>query len=150
MQLFPTGKTYNFMAQRKVWATVSVLFVLASIVMMFYPGPHLGTDFKGGTEVELTFQKDLTDDQIRQAVESAGFSSPDVIHVHDDDEQKQRSEKVGDGASALFFKSLLLGNVQKVPELQDRCSTGGLLDLRFDPSEGDPAWKLIEKLSEGR
>ena len=39
-------------ATRRV-AVVSGLAVLASIVMLFVPGPKLGTDFRGGTEVEV-------------------------------------------------------------------------------------------------
>ncbi len=86
MQLFPIGKVYGFMAQRKLWAVVSTVLVIASIVGVFAPpGPNMGTDFKGGTEVELAFSGTVTDDHIRDAVERAGFSSPDVIRVNDEE-----------------------------------------------------------------
>ncbi len=82
MQLFPIGKVYNFMGQRRVLAVMSLLLVLGSIAGLFVPGPNLGTDFKGGTEVELEFLSDLDDADVRRAVEGAGFLSPDVIRVN--------------------------------------------------------------------
>ncbi len=89
MQFFPIGKTYNFMGQRMLMMLFSIGMVAASIAGFFVPGPALGTDFKGGTEVELAFKKDVTDDQIRAAIEGAGFSSPDVIRVNDTQNENQ-------------------------------------------------------------
>ena len=84
MQLFPPGKTFNFMGQRRWFASLSFLLVVASIVMLFKPGPQLGTDFRGGTEVEIAFKSAVTPQDIRSAVNAAGFSSPDVIAVADE------------------------------------------------------------------
>ena len=53
MQLFPIGKVYDFMSRRRMFLGVSVLLVCASIFVLFKPGPALGTDFVGGTEVEV-------------------------------------------------------------------------------------------------
>lgn len=84
MQLFPIGKVYNFMGARRLWGMISIAMIGASIVALFVPGPRWGTDFKGGTEVELVLKKEVTDEQIREAVSDAGFSSPDVIRVRDE------------------------------------------------------------------
>ena len=85
MQLFPYGKIYNFMGLRLPAGIISLLLVIGSAVVLFVPGPVLGTDFKGGTEVEVAFGEPVTDEQIRNAVTQAGFSSPDVVRVNDDD-----------------------------------------------------------------
>jgi len=61
----------------------SALMVLASIILIFYPGPRLGTDFKGGTEVEVAFLKTVSAGEIRSAVTHSGFSQPDVVRVDD-------------------------------------------------------------------
>ncbi len=84
MQLFPIGKVYDFMGARRLWGVISLAMMLASTVAIFVPGPELGTDFKGGTEVELAFKQEVSDEQIRDAVSNAGFSSPDVIRVRDE------------------------------------------------------------------
>lgn len=84
MQLFPIGKVYDFMGARRFWGTISMSMFVASIVGLFVPGPVMGTDFRGGTEVELAFESEVTDEQVRSAAENAGFSSPDVIQVKDE------------------------------------------------------------------
>lgn len=57
---------------------------IGSIVLLFIPGPQLGTDFVGGTEVEVAFKSAVTSDAVGDAVEAADFSRPDVIRVKDD------------------------------------------------------------------
>ena len=72
------------MGQRKVWLTISTLLCLSSIVLMFTKGLNFGTDFRGGTEVEIAFKQGVAAGDIRSAVQSIGFSKPDVVHVQDD------------------------------------------------------------------
>ena len=87
MQLFPIGKVYDFMGRRRIFVGLSTVMVALAIVMFFLPaprGPKLGTDFVGGTEVELAFLKPVSPAQIQAAVEKADFSRPDVIRVKDD------------------------------------------------------------------
>jgi len=83
MQIFPVGKTWDFMTRRWLFMGISFALVMASIALLFYPGPRLGPDFVGGTEVEVAFEKPVTPAQIRAAVESGGLSSPEVIRVED-------------------------------------------------------------------
>jgi len=61
----------------------SAIMMAVSIILIFYPGPRLGTDFKGGTEVEVAFLKPVTAGEIRAAVTHSGFSQPDVVKVDD-------------------------------------------------------------------
>jgi preprotein translocase subunit SecF len=84
MQLFPIGRTYDFMSHRRLALLLSVVLVIGSIVVLFRPGPRLGTDFLGGTEIEVAFKAPTTAQEIREAVESGAFSRPDVIRVEDD------------------------------------------------------------------
>jgi preprotein translocase subunit SecF len=83
MQLFSPGKLYDFMSQRRLFMGVSFLMVIASIVLLFRPGPNLGTDFVGGTEIEVAFRKSTSAEQLRTAIQAGGFSRPDVIRVED-------------------------------------------------------------------
>ncbi len=83
MQFFPRGRVYDFMKLAPVFGGASLLLVIASVVLLVYPGPRLGTDFIGGTELELAFEKAVSTDDIQQAVERAGISRPDVIEVED-------------------------------------------------------------------
>src|SRR5271165_6714080 len=83
MEFFKPGRVFDFMGQRVFWIPLSFILVFASIALTFYPGPNYGTDFKGGTEVEIAFTKAVDGAQVRAAVASAGFENPDVVQVVD-------------------------------------------------------------------
>jgi len=83
MQFFPSSKVYDFMGPRWWFISASALLVVVSLVLLVYPGPKLGTDFAGGTEVEIAFKEAVSPDDIRDAVEKAGLSRPEVIRVQD-------------------------------------------------------------------
>lgn len=81
MQLFPVGRVYAFMAQQRLFAVVSIAMTFIAAVLIIKPGPNLGTDFKGGTEIEVEFKSETGSGEIRDAVIASGFSAPDVIRV---------------------------------------------------------------------
>jgi preprotein translocase subunit SecF len=83
MEFFKPGVVYDFMRVRVYWIALSITLVVASTISVFYPGPNYGTDFKGGTEVEIAFLKAIDVHQVRSAVENAGFKDPQVVNVFD-------------------------------------------------------------------
>jgi preprotein translocase subunit SecF len=83
MEFFKPGRVFDFMGQRVFWIPLSFVLVFASVILCFYPGPNYGTDFRGGTEIELAFGEPMGPAQVRAAVEKAGFSTPDVVQVVD-------------------------------------------------------------------
>lgn len=83
MRLFKGDKVYDFMAVRKYWITLSLLLTFGSLILIFSGKAKLGTDFMGGTEVEVAFKKPVEAGAIRKSVEDAGFSTPTVIKVDD-------------------------------------------------------------------
>src|ERR1700722_14740613 len=83
MEFFKPGRVFDFMAVRWFWIPFSLIAVVVSVVLCFFPGPVYGTDFKGGTEVEIAFGKPLDAGAVRRAVESVGFNWPDIVQVVD-------------------------------------------------------------------
>jgi preprotein translocase subunit SecF len=83
MELFKPGRQFDFMGMRWFWVPLSIFLVVLSTALTFYPGPNYGTDFRGGTEIEVAFTKDVDAAQIRRAVSGSGFSAPDVVQVRD-------------------------------------------------------------------
>jgi preprotein translocase subunit SecF len=83
MRFFTLGKVYDFMKMRAAFAVLSVIIVFGSIGLLVTGQAHLGTDFRGGTEVEVAFKGHVTPQEIRDAVTSGGFHTPDVIKVDD-------------------------------------------------------------------
>jgi preprotein translocase subunit SecF len=56
---------------------------VGSLALLLTGQAHLGTDFRGGTEIEVSFRGAVSAAEIRSAVQSAGFSTPDVIKIDD-------------------------------------------------------------------
>jgi preprotein translocase subunit SecF len=83
MRFFAGGKIYDFMRWRPLAFSASLIMCLGTIALLFLGKARLGTDFQGGTEVELAFRSATTPAEIRSAVEGAGFGRPDVIKVDD-------------------------------------------------------------------
>lgn len=83
MQLFPSHKLYDFMGVR-YWAILtSLLMTVGAMVLVFTPGPRMGTDFKGGTEIEVGFHQKVSAVEVRSALSASGFHQSDVVTVAD-------------------------------------------------------------------
>jgi preprotein translocase subunit SecF len=84
MELFKPGKTYDFMRQRRFWIVLSFFLTISSVILTFTPGPNYGTDFRGGTEIEVDFKQHVDDDELRKAIDTSGkFSEPDIVKAID-------------------------------------------------------------------
>jgi preprotein translocase subunit SecF len=83
MEFFKPGRVFDFMRMRVFWIPFSIIAVVVSTILTFYPGPNYGTDFRGGTEVEIAFKKPIDAAGVRKAVEDVGFQTPDVVQVVD-------------------------------------------------------------------
>ena len=83
MHLFKSGKVYNFMSVRWYFIGLSLFLTFGAAILLMLGYARLGTDFTGGTEVEIAFKKAVSAGDLRAAVEHAGFQAPGVIRVED-------------------------------------------------------------------
>ncbi|HEX3774240.1 MAG TPA: protein translocase subunit SecF, partial [Polyangiaceae bacterium] len=83
MHLFKSGKVYDFMAVRWYFIGLSLFLTIGAALLLSAGKARLGTDFTGGTEVEIAFKKALTPGDLRAAITRAGFSDPGVVKVDD-------------------------------------------------------------------
>ena len=116
MEFFKSHKTYDFMSQRKWWIALSIILSVGSLISLYFPGPNYGTDFRGGTEIEVAFSKKTDGGQIRHAVTASGqFSEPDVIQVQSPTSDSQflirvqEISTVDDATKANLTKALCYG-----------------------------------------
>jgi len=65
MEIFNQNKTYNFMSKRNLFVSISLLFIVSSIVLMFTKGFNWGIDFRGGTVVQVQFPSKAPIEKIR-------------------------------------------------------------------------------------
>ncbi len=132
MELFKPGRQFDFMGQRWFWIPLSLALVAISTALSFWPetvwpyGPNYGTDFRGGTEIEVAFGKALSFEgqegagALRKAVEASGFSTPDVVQVGDNAKNQflvrvQDVSVIGEGAKEQVKKALCLTADSKAP-----------------------------------
>ncbi len=83
MHLFKSGKVYDFMAVRWYFIGLSLFLTIGAAILLIAGQAKLGTDFTGGTEVEIAFKRPVSASDLRKAVVRAGFSSPGVIRIDD-------------------------------------------------------------------
>lgn len=82
MEFFKANIKISFMRQRK-WAGIfSAIIFLASIISLCIYGLNLGFDFKGGTQVEVSFTKPVDASVIRKNLVEQGFPQT-VVRVYD-------------------------------------------------------------------
>jgi preprotein translocase subunit SecF len=86
MEFFKPGRLFDFMGFRRVAVTVSSVLVVASLVSIFFPGPNYGTDFTGGTEVQVAFGRPsggaaMQPDELRTALSRLGYEASEVVSV---------------------------------------------------------------------
>ena len=73
-------KIYDFMKYRKYALIFSLVMLVVSIWSLATKGLVLGLDFSGGTQVEVGYETPADVSEIRNNLESAGFSNPIVVH----------------------------------------------------------------------
>jgi preprotein translocase subunit SecF len=83
MEFIKSGTQFDFMGKRWYFIGLSLALLVLSIISFITPGPKLGTDFKGGTEVEIAFTQPVSAADVRGAVHKIGFADPDVVSVED-------------------------------------------------------------------
>jgi preprotein translocase subunit SecF len=81
MRFFSLNRVYHFTKVAPYFAVLSLLVTVATLVAMFVPGPKLGTDFVGGTEIEVAFNAPVSAQKVRDALGSIGLDDADVVEV---------------------------------------------------------------------
>jgi preprotein translocase subunit SecF len=119
MEFIKPGTYIDFMKYRGPVITVLGLMAALSLISLFYPGPNYGIDFAGGTEVQLQFLGDTTPAEVREALQNAGYSRPDVISVEGSPNQyiirvrdvsslpEERVEKIRSSVEAALGEGVL-------------------------------------------
>ncbi|MEM1349006.1 MAG: protein translocase subunit SecF [Myxococcota bacterium] len=77
-QIIKPGTTFDFIAKRGTAAIVSGFFLLGAIGVLVGIGPNYGIDFRGGSDIILTFSEGVTAEQVREAAGVAGFPDASV------------------------------------------------------------------------
>lgn len=109
MEFFHKKTNFPFMATRKVWYTLSAVLMIASFASFYAKGLNFAIDFTGGVSIEATFAKEAPLDQVRAAVEAAGYHEPQVLRFGSVRDISIRLPPTGENAEQLRpkFETLL-------------------------------------------
>jgi preprotein translocase subunit SecF len=140
MEIFKPGRVYDFMGMRRFWISLSLLLTMGSLFLtLVWPGPNYGTDFKGGTEVELGFLKNVDAGKVREATQAAGFQHPDVVEVADPANPNrflirvQEVSSISEEQKKQLLKALCFSDATE-PAITPECPAGShAVEAKFSP-----------------
>jgi len=64
---------FNIVKKRYWWFAISLIIIIPGIISFFMQGLNLGIDFKGGTMLDVTFNKAVTQTSITDTMKSVGL-----------------------------------------------------------------------------
>jgi len=78
-------KDINFMGVRHIAMSISMLFIIGSIIAIFTLGIQKGVQFVGGTEIQIKFKENVTIDELRKLFAESGFKHVQIVQVKTED-----------------------------------------------------------------
>jgi preprotein translocase subunit SecF len=75
MEFFNPNSNIPFMSWRKISVSISIFLIVASLALLATRGLNLALDFTGGTLVEAEFKQPVEIEQVRTALDTAGFQN---------------------------------------------------------------------------
>jgi preprotein translocase subunit SecF len=79
MEIIRPDINYDFMGKWWLFGGISAFAVVTSIILFLYPGLNYGIDFRGGTQIQLSFGRGIDASRIRGALEKTGFQDSEVV-----------------------------------------------------------------------
>lgn len=67
---------FNIVKKRYWWFAISLLIIIPGIISFVMQGLNLGIDYKGGTMLDMTFKKAVTQAAITDTMKSVGLEGP--------------------------------------------------------------------------
>lgn len=147
-------KKFDFLSQRYVGYTISIVLLLLSLILYFTPQFTLkyGVDFKGGTELHLKFNKPVSDDKIRQILkEDCGLQSSVVQSTYTGDNPTGVSLALkGESTEKIIKTEFLANNAYKDKETGKEVKSLKEVREKFDAAllKIDKDLKVVETLRE--
>jgi preprotein translocase subunit SecF len=68
----------DFMGKRNIWYIISLITLTVGIASYFIRGMQFGIDFIGGTELLLRFEQPAQINEVRSAMDNAGFTGSEI------------------------------------------------------------------------
>lgn len=79
VQIVKPGILIDFVSKFKLAVSISIILILIGIGHLIIKGPKLGIEFKGGTSIQLEFDKPIKVTQLRDAIKDSKIFSDSTI-----------------------------------------------------------------------
>ncbi|NIM16006.1 MAG: protein translocase subunit SecF [Candidatus Aminicenantes bacterium] len=93
MRIFKEEPKFQFMNKRYYAFLFSGIIIALGVLLFFTSGFNLGIDFTGGTNIEVTFRKDITVNELRKRLGNVGLG-------------KSTIQQVGQSENRFFIKTV--------------------------------------------
>ena len=88
-------KVINFMGLRKASMAFSGILLLISSGSFIVNGMHMGLDFTGGTQIQVSYSETPDLEEIRASISDAGYQNFEVMNFRTDDDVQIRIQETG-------------------------------------------------------
>ncbi|MBT5484631.1 protein translocase subunit SecF [Gammaproteobacteria bacterium] len=88
-------KVINFMGLRKASMAFSGILLLISLGSFIVNGMHMGLDFTGGTQIQVSYSETPDLEEIRASISDAGYQNFEVMNFRTDDDVQIRIQETG-------------------------------------------------------
>jgi len=96
---------FNIVKKRYWWFAISLLIMIPGLISLFMQGLNLGIDFKGGTMLDVTFNKAVSQAAITDTMKSVGLEGP-VQLSNEDTAALIRTEALEEGKRNELLSAL--------------------------------------------
>ena len=134
---------FQFMKYRKIAGIASIILFTVSILSLSFRGLSLGLDFSGGTLVEVTYEKPVELELIRNTLNANGYEDSQVVNFGTNLDvlikvaDQNGNSSVGEAVYSLLNENGLQGELKRVEfvgpqigsELRDQGGLGMLIAL---------------------
>lgn len=79
---------FDFKSMFPIAAGISLIVVAASLAIFLTKGLNYGVDFRGGSEIQMKFEKSVSLEEVRSSLTEAGFSSSQVQSIGEADQNE--------------------------------------------------------------
>jgi preprotein translocase subunit SecF len=134
---------FQFMKYRKIAGIASIILFTVSVLSLSFRGLSLGLDFSGGTLVEVTYEKPVELELIRNTLNANGYKDSQVVNFGTNLDvlikvaDQNGNSSVGEAVYSLLNENGLQGELKRVEfvgpqigsELRDQGGLGMLVAL---------------------
>jgi len=134
---------FQFMKYRKIAGVASIILFTVSVLSLSFRGLSLGLDFSGGTLVEVTYEKPVELELIRNTLNANGYDDSQVVNFGTNLDvlikvaDQNGNSSVGEAVYSLLNENGLQGELKRVEfvgpqigsELRDQGGLGMLVAL---------------------